>query len=220
MRVFRILKVVLSCIALLVVLIWVVNAVWFFSESMKYGGGTLNGSVRDGHYYLWQHGPSTEVSQAVWEDIRLHELGFFLGAPLNAACFLYLGLEYAFPWQMRMRRGEDVERRIQSVRMPDLLLASRWCSGSIAGVGLGFPLIGVAVYPDGITVRLALGQPVAIFREELTNIEWPTGRFGRWVKIVHTSPDVASPIKLNLSRSSDLAVALDRFMEHSSAHVP
>ncbi len=60
---------------------------------------------------------------------------------------------------------------------------------------------------------------VAILKEELTRVEMPRGRLGRRVEIAYTSPDIQSPLKLNISRTSDLAMALGRFMESAGKQV-
>jgi hypothetical protein len=92
-------------LAVLITLLWVANFFWTLSLSAQYGGGALNGFVRDGHYYLGQHGAYIQVSQATWELIRLHELGIWLGAPLVIVSFGYLLFTVGFPRSMGAAPG-------------------------------------------------------------------------------------------------------------------
>ncbi len=218
MHIVRMLKPLSLCFAVLVVLVGAANFLWVLGANDKYGGGALNGFVRNGHYYLAQHGSYTEVSRAIWEDIRLHELALFLGWPLVFACFAYILLGGVFPRVMGLRRGEAVIERVRTVRASRVVLAQARCSGSVAGVSLGFPAaLAIELYPAGLTLRVLLEPTVAILKEELTNVELPKGRISRRVEIAHRSPDVQSPLKLNISRTSDLAVALGQFVESAGS---
>jgi hypothetical protein len=207
-------------LAVPVVLVGVANFAWVLGANNKYGGGALGGFVRNGHYYVGQHGGYTEVSRAIWEDIRVHELALFLGWPLVFGCFGYLLVGGIFPWIMGLRRGEVVAARVHAVRASGMVLAGARCKGSVAGVGLGFPAaIAIELYPAGLTVRVVLEPVVAILKEELTRIEVPKGRFGRRVEITHRSSDIQSPIALNLARTNDFVTSLGRYMQSAREHV-
>ena len=197
-------------LAIPITLLWAANFFWTLSLSAQYGGGALNGFVRDGHYYLGQHGTYTEVSQAIWERIRLHELGIWLGVPFVVVSFSYLLFSLAFPAVMGLRQGDIVAERVQTVRAYGTRLAAKTCAGSIGGVGLGGPFIFVEAFPGGLTVRLILKQPIAILKEEVRSIA--PMRVTRYV-ITHTSPDIASPVILNFVQGSALANALDQLAQ-------
>lgn len=217
MRIARVLKAVSLCIAALVVLIGAANFLWFMGENEKYGGSALDGYVRYDHYYLADHGSYTEVSRAIWEDIRLHELVFFLGWPLVLACLAYIVLGGVGPRMIGLRRGEAVIERVRAIRASGMLLARAHCMGNVAGLNLGLPgALTIELYPGGLTVRVMLEPTVAILREELTHVELPKWRYGGRVEIVHRSPDIQSPLRLAISRSNDLAVALARFFMESA----
>jgi hypothetical protein len=220
MQVARVLKPLSFCVAALVVLIWVANFVWVLGANQKYGGGALNGYVRDGHYYLVDHGSYTEVGRGIWEDIQFHELVLFLGVPVDSACFLYLLLGAAFPWFAGLRRGDVVAARVRDVQASGVVLARRRCSGNVAGVALGIPgALGIEVYPAGLTLRMALEPPVAILKEELRCVTLPKRRLGGWVEISYMSPDIYSPLRLHLSRTSKVAMALGYIMESAGKQV-
>ncbi|MGE5334589.1 MAG: hypothetical protein ACM3N4_07815 [Nitrososphaerota archaeon] len=207
MRVPRAVRAALPYLAGLITAIGIVNFAWYLGESLQFGGSALSGFVRDGHFYLAQHGSYTEVSQAVWEHIRMHEISVLLSVPLVIVCTWYWLIGHFFPAQMGFRQGEVVAGRVHAVQSSGVRLAARTCGGNISGVGLSRPLFAVTVYPDGLTIRLFPRQPTAIRREEITGIDVSARRSGR-VRIIHTSPDIDSPIVLHISPSSDLTWAL------------
>jgi hypothetical protein len=193
-------------LAALFLLLWGVNAVWTFSLSAQYGGSSLDGVVRNGHYYLAQHGTYTPVSQAIWDQMRLHELGFRIGIPVAFICFCYLLLTLAAPAVMGLRQGESVHERVQAICASGPRLAAKTCAGNIGGVRLGGPFLFVDVFPGGLTVRLIFQKPIAIRKEEVREI---FSELGRYV-IAHTSPDIASPVILSFVKGTALAEALDQ----------
>lgn len=213
MRMMRVLKPVSMCLATLVVLAGAVNLVWVLRATYKHGGA-LDGFVRAGHYYLAQRGSYTEVSRAIWEDMRLHEQALPLGAPLVIACIAYILLAGVFPYYMRLRRGEAVNERVRAIQASGRLRARAKCAGIVGLVRLGVPrALAVGLYPAGLTLRVVLEPTVAIRKEELTRVAMPKGFFQPYLKIEHRSPDVQSPLELVVSGTSDFAMALGRFME-------
>jgi len=192
-------------LAALITMLWGVNFLWNLSLSAQYGGGALNGFVRDGGYYLAQHGTYTEVSQTIWEQIRVHELEIWLGVPFVVVSFGYLLFTFAFPAVMGLRQGGEVNERAQAVRTTGAQLAARRCAGSIAGVSYGWPFLFVEVFPGGLTLRPFLQRPVVIRKEEVRRL---TAKWNRH-EITHTSPDVLSPVLLTFVLHQDLIAALE-----------
>jgi hypothetical protein len=138
----RALRPSLPYLALLVALLWMSNFFWFIAQSQQPGGSALNGGfVRDGHYFLALHGTYTEVTQAVWERVRLHELTVWVSLPLAVASMGYWLFGFLFPKLMHLRHGPVVDGRVQSVRTSGEWLASGRCTGSIGGVSWGAPLV-------------------------------------------------------------------------------
>ncbi|HEY7092989.1 MAG TPA: hypothetical protein VH393_07410, partial [Ktedonobacterales bacterium] len=131
MQVLRGQRTIVVGLAVLITFLWAANFLWTMSLSAQYGGGALNGFVRGGRYYLSQHGTYTEVSQAIWERIRLHELGIWLGVPFVVASFSYLLFSLAFPAVVGLRQGDIVAERVQTVRSSGMRLAAKTCAGSI-----------------------------------------------------------------------------------------
>ena len=65
-----------------------VNFGVFAVIALLIGGDALNGTVRDGHYYLEQLGAYTEVSKSLFVYSAVHALSVFLTIPIAA----YIGL--------------------------------------------------------------------------------------------------------------------------------
>jgi len=205
-------------LAALILLLWGVNVLWTLSLSAQYGGSALDGVVRDGRYYLAQHGIYTEVSQSTWEQIRLHKLVFWLGAPLAFISFGYLLFTLALPAKMGLRQGGVVDERVQAVRASGPRLAAKTCAGWISGVGLvgvglGGPFLYVEVFPGGLTVRLIFKEPIAILKEEVRKVMTELGGY----VIAHDSPDINSPVILSFVKGTALAAALDELAPDQGA---
>ena len=67
------------------VLFWiaVVNFVVFVAIAIPLGGDAINGTARDGHYYLVQHGIYTEVSRSVFIYSTIHTLSLLVTQPVG-----------------------------------------------------------------------------------------------------------------------------------------
>jgi hypothetical protein len=210
-RLMRALRSSLPYLAVLIALVWMGNFFWFVAESQQLGGSALNGGfVRDGHYFLALHGTSTEVTRAVWERVRLHELTVLVTLPLAVASMGYWLFGFLFPKLMRLRQGPVVDGRAQSVRTSGERLASGRCSGSIGGVSLGWPFLSVEIYPGGILIRTFPGRTATILTEELRRVEWQ--HRGNQVLIAHSSPDFTSPILLYVASWMEIGAGLKQLV--------
>jgi hypothetical protein len=63
----------------------IVNFATFIAAAMALGGDAINGTSRDGLYYLAQHGVYTEVSHSVFRYSLVHTLSMFVTHPLAIA---------------------------------------------------------------------------------------------------------------------------------------
>ena len=63
----------------------IVNFCVFVAIALALGGDAINGTVRDGHYYLMEHGVYTEVSKPVFTYSAIHTLSLFITHPLGIA---------------------------------------------------------------------------------------------------------------------------------------
>jgi hypothetical protein len=127
-----------------------------------------------------------------------------VSVPFVVVCGWYWLIGHAFPQTMGMRQGEAVAERVRSVRASGMPLAARRCGGSIAGVGLGDPFLAVAVFPEGVIIRLFPRHPIAILKGELTRVGEPKRYYDR-IQITHRSPDIVSPIVLYTMPWSDIS---------------
>src|SRR6187551_801673 len=59
----------------------IVNFVLFVAIAVWLGGDAINGTTRDGRYYLMQHGIYSEVSRPVFIYSIIHTLSLFLTHP-------------------------------------------------------------------------------------------------------------------------------------------
>ena len=59
----------------------ILNFVVFAAIAVSLGGDALNGTLRDGHYFLMEHGTYTEVGRPVFIDSTLHTLSLFITQP-------------------------------------------------------------------------------------------------------------------------------------------
>ena len=61
------------------------NFALFAAIAVPLGGNALNGTVRNGHYFLMQGGVYTEVSRPVFIYSTIHTLSLLITAPLGIA---------------------------------------------------------------------------------------------------------------------------------------
>jgi hypothetical protein len=61
----------------------IVNFVVFVAVAIPLGGDAINGTARDGHYYLREHATYTEVSKPVFVYSTIHTLSLFITHPLG-----------------------------------------------------------------------------------------------------------------------------------------
>jgi hypothetical protein len=58
------------------------NFAAFFAAAVALGGDAVNGCIRDGHYFLAEHGHYTPVSYQVFLYSRWHAYSVFVTQPL------------------------------------------------------------------------------------------------------------------------------------------
>lgn len=216
----RALKSLFSWLAVLVLLASAINFLWTKRLEAMYGGSALEGYVRDGHYYVMQQNTFSEVSRAVWENLRLHEQLLSPSFALAVLCWMYVLLSVVFPLLMGLRRGEAVAERVRAVEASGALIADANCAGRVAGVNFRIPFaIGVEVYPAGMTLRVMFEQKVAILKEELSSVRLPKGRFDRVVEIDYRSADIQGPLRLALPQNSYFSQAFAQYMNSAGKRV-
>jgi len=78
-------------LATILVVVGVVNFLGFSVISLNLGGGAHNGEIRDGRYFLAEHGCKTEVSERVYRRMMIHERSVWITLPLSMFGVLILG---------------------------------------------------------------------------------------------------------------------------------
>jgi hypothetical protein len=60
----------------------IANLCLFVGVALVLGGDAINGTSRDGHYFLMEHGHYTEVSRPVFIYSVVHTFSLFITSPL------------------------------------------------------------------------------------------------------------------------------------------
>jgi hypothetical protein len=62
----------------------------FWHASVMHGGSPSGGKVENGRFYVMNHGKYTEVSEAAWQYLRIHERTIWITHPLAALGWVLL----------------------------------------------------------------------------------------------------------------------------------
>ena len=67
------------------ILFWtaIVNFIVFVGVAVPLGGDAINGTARDGYYYLMQHGVYTKVSKSIFIYSTIHTLTLLVTHPVG-----------------------------------------------------------------------------------------------------------------------------------------
>lgn len=202
-------KKLLVVLAAVVAIVGIVNLLSFFALSLIRGGDAFGGYMRDGRYYVTNHGEETEVSEAEWRRSRLQGQSLLLTIPLTMVSTGYLMLGVIFPRFMYRGSRQALDATERAVRDSGPPLATTYCGGRIGPVQYRGPLLRATVFPGGVVLKPFLQPPCALAAAEITGVRdspvrWPIGQ----IAIVHTSAQVARPIYLGCGASSPFVAAL------------
>lgn len=198
-------KKALKTLSTVVVVVGVVNFLWFFVESLQLGGDGLSGHIRDGHYYVSAHGVDTEVTRHEWEFSRAHALSVLV---THALCMLA-----AFHLQNRndlsaFRCGNRraMAKTVQLTRHSGPVIAQSW--GYVSLSGARYEAI-ASLRPGGLVIEpRLLAPPFALPKESLWGIQRDPQFPDTEVRIFHGAP-IANPVVFRL-RQSDEGRFVDR----------
>jgi hypothetical protein len=182
------------------------NFAWVMWEISSIGDAQ-NGRQADGHYFVWNKPGFTEVSQATWNWLRLHQASVIVTHPLGI-----LG-----GWYMvaRKRSGEissglspaEISARIREVRESGPMLATA------SGPGLRLPPIRLTVHPGGIVVKPTFGSEHSILVEEIDNVTPGLNLGLQSVVIWHAGVDFISPLAISTNHNSPIGLAIRGLVE-------
>jgi len=202
----------LAWVALVVVLVGLANFFWFMAESASLGGDAVNGVVRDGHYFVSNHGALTEVSPAEWRWSRAHGISVIGTHLLTMVGMAYMLFAVFFPAMLPSRTPAETSDRLDQVRASGPEIAGGRIAGQLADLRLSGPLLDVAIHPGGIALKPPFMSPVVLLANELEGISWDR----RWgqdrLTIAYRSGTWLGPIRLYTSRDGQLAIAIERLM--------
>jgi hypothetical protein len=196
-----------TVLAVLLTLAGVLNFIAFIGASERLGGSAANGYVRDGRYFVGEHGRYQEVSREAWERSQSHGQTLALTHPLAAIGAAYLMFVWVFP-RMMGPVGADTARRVEGIRASGPALASTSCSSEIGGLKIRGPLVSVSVHPGGVVLAPPFMDPRAVLSSELLTVQSKRSLLSRGISIEHASRDVKSPVILDLNEDSPVAQAI------------
>ncbi len=94
-------------VAIVILVLCALNFFAFLASTMKIGGSAANGTVKDGHYFVGDHGKVTEVSQRAWEISLWHSKSLFLTHPLAIILTIILGSKWDADRKQKASTGSD-----------------------------------------------------------------------------------------------------------------
>lgn len=198
--------------AVLAVVFGFYNFFSFIAETQRLGGDALNGYVRDGHYYVSNHGRVREVTPEQWEHCRTHSLSVFASHPLAMLGMTYLLFGFVFP-ALIGRAQADTPRRVEAVRASGPELASSSCQAKIGAMNIR---VRATVHPGGIVVKPMFIAPRAVLAREMRSVQRKSSFLVRGIALQHTAPDLASPLVLRVGSDGSMEGALRKLMPWSA----
>jgi len=202
-------KPLLTALAIAVFLLHAAVFVLFLVDDHRLGGDALNGGAADGRYWVSDHGRRTEVSAEDWRWNRLLEIVVFAGAPVAMAGTAFLVVTQVLPRFVYPRGADDLATGVRRVQGSGPAIASVRTGGRIGWCNFGGPLLGISVHPGGFVVKPMWMEAFAIGREQVVSVERKRILFAERIEIVHESPDVRTPIRLEGSKDGAFVAALE-----------
>ena len=183
------------------------NFAWMMWEVSTIGDA-LNGHQADGHYFVRNKPGFTEVSQATWNWLALHQASVFVTHPLGL-------LGVAWYTIARKRSGEispglspaEISARVREVRESGPMLATA------SGPGLRLPPIRLTVYPGGMVIKPTFGSEHSILFDEIDSVTPGLNLGLQSVQIWHDGVDFASPLVVSANHYSPLALAISGLVQ-------
>lgn len=171
-------------LSLVAVVVGFTNFFWCLAESMRLGGDGLNGYVRDGHYYVSEHGVDTEVSRSEWKMSRTHALSVFLTHPLALLGMAYLLTRYVYS-SVAYGDLETMSKTVHDVRNSGPVITQARAYGS-------FPVrsqMHISLYPGGLMVKphFFFMPPFALPKGGILDIQRENGWMGVGIRILHSA---------------------------------
>lgn len=189
------------------------NFFWFMSESGRLGGDAGSGYVRDGQYFVGNHGSYTQVTREQWEWSQVHAQSILVTHPTGMLAMAYLLFGFVFPAMAGVKRGAEAEQRLRQVQTSGAPLATARTGGQVGGMRASLGLLSVTVHPGGLIVKPPLMGAVTVLPAEVLALAVVRSRFGPPAVQVQTPADLPN-VQLITPPDSDLGRALERISGH------
>jgi hypothetical protein len=206
-------KSLLTILCTAVVLVAAVNFISLIVECERLGGDAGNGYQKDGHFFVSDHGHTTEVDEAIWRRNRLHSNSVFVTHLLALLPAGYLIFQVVFPKFLFRGDEESLARTERQVRQSGLVRTPVRCGGRIGNLNFSAPLIRVALYSDGLWIKPVFMRPFGILSSEITGVAAWKGFFSKGIEISHRSDHVVGPVILFLAKPHALVTSLHDLIE-------
>lgn len=180
----------------------------FIDDAQRLHGDALAGREADGHFFVSQRGRETEVSQADWRWNRQLGVVAMTTFPFGVLASVYLVIGVALPAFVFAATAEEREKRFREVLTSGPAEAKGTCGGSIGWVGLGGPMIRVAVHPAGLAVRVRMMGDFGLRRADVTAVRETRQLWQPLLVIEHGSAHVKGALALHRPKDVALAQAL------------
>lgn len=204
-------------LAPLVFLLLVGNFFWLVSDADRYGGGASGGYVRDGHYFLGNHGALTEVDRGTWEWMRLHEMTVLLGFPLAIACGVLISKRRGSQWFIGGPPASTAEMRLEAVRGSGRPTFEAAPAVRFSTVDVAAGLASLTFHPGGLILTLPDVEGKAMARTDVVRIEEHPTVDPPNISITHVASDIASPLIVFTPSDGEVAGAIRRMLEPASS---
>ncbi len=201
----------MTALAVLFVVIGLGNFIGFAVIWSRTGGSAIGGGcIGDTCYLVDQDsGTRTVVTPAVWEARRRHELSLWLTHPL---AMVGLAVLVRDGMQRRTLRATPaaMDRQVRAIQDSGERLAARRCAGNVGGISVSTWALQVTMYPAGLVFALPLWLRFAVPHTAISAVRRGQGWRRGSIELLHTSPLIASPIRLWCADDRAFMGALER----------
>jgi hypothetical protein len=191
-----------------VFLLLVGNVFWFISDAQRLGGGTLNGYVRDGRYFLANHGSYTEVDGGTWAWHGLHEMTILLGYPVAVLIAYAVARRGGWQWLVGGPPASDAEQRMDAIQQSGRPFLEAAPPIRLSSVDIPAGGATLTFHPAGVIVKLADVEGAAMLRTDVVRLDEHPEAAAPRIDIDHIAPGIASPLIVFTEGDSELADAI------------
>lgn len=180
----------------------------FIDDAQRLHGDALSGREDGGRFLVAQHGREAEVSEADWRWNKKLGVVALTTFPFGVLASVYLIIGVALPSFAFGATAEEREKRFREILASGPAAASGTCGGSIGWVGLGGPMIRVAVHPAGLAIRIRMMGDVGLRRTDVKSVRETRQLWQPLLVLEHGSTHLKGTFALHRPKDAALAQAL------------